>query len=268
MAAPYARHAQLAGQRRPLWCDGGKMAIWVVATSRVSTATSRCSTRWATRPPVSARSAPARSPSSCTSLTSAVLGMALAEVFTMGIKAGIDPVDLWAAVRQGATGWVRTFARTRRPVPAGQKRPGGFRISPVAQARRAGGRVRARGVERHPARHEKIDEARGKVPAPTVTPDHAAHNPTALRPRLSKLTFVPTRAPLPPRINPEICSTPIVSRGHASKCAAQAAWPKTRQRGAFAPSAALLCRFPAQLVASRTRPLQGSAVAAAGRSEK
>ena len=34
--------------------------------------------------------------------TSAVLGAALAEVFTMGVKAGVDPVDLWAAVRQGA----------------------------------------------------------------------------------------------------------------------------------------------------------------------
>src|SRR6202051_1382549 len=41
--------------------------------------------------------------------TSAVLGVALAEVFTMGIKAGVDPVDLWEAVRQGATGRVRTF---------------------------------------------------------------------------------------------------------------------------------------------------------------
>jgi hypothetical protein len=69
-------------------------------------------------------------------------------------------------------------------------------------------------------------------------------------------------------INPEICSTPIVSRGQGSKCAAQVARPKTRQRGAFAPNAARLCRFPAQLVALRTRPLQGSAWAAAGLSER
>src|SRR6516225_384522 len=40
--------------------------------------------------------------------TSAVMGAALAEVFTMGVKAGLDPVDLWAAVRQGATGRSRT----------------------------------------------------------------------------------------------------------------------------------------------------------------
>ena len=33
--------------------------------------------------------------------TSAVMGMALAEVFTMGIKAGIKPLDLWEAVRRG-----------------------------------------------------------------------------------------------------------------------------------------------------------------------
>src|SRR5881394_2478102 len=43
--------------------------------------------------------------------TSAVVGVALAEVFTMGIKAGIDPLELWQAVRQGATGRQRTFDR-------------------------------------------------------------------------------------------------------------------------------------------------------------
>ena len=34
-------------------------------------------------------------------------------------------------------------------------------------------------VERHPARHEKIDEARYKVPRSTVALDHAAHTPPA-----------------------------------------------------------------------------------------
>ncbi len=43
--------------------------------------------------------------------TSAVLGVALAEVMTMGIKAGVDPLELWEAVRQGATGRQRTFDR-------------------------------------------------------------------------------------------------------------------------------------------------------------
>jgi 3-hydroxyisobutyrate dehydrogenase len=43
--------------------------------------------------------------------TSAVMGVALAEVFTMGIKAGVEPLDLGEAVRQGATGRQRTFDR-------------------------------------------------------------------------------------------------------------------------------------------------------------
>ena len=33
----------------------------------------------------------------------------LAEVFTMGVKAGVEPLALWEAVRQGAGGRRRTF---------------------------------------------------------------------------------------------------------------------------------------------------------------
>jgi hypothetical protein len=29
------------------------------------------------------------------------MGVALAEVFTMGIKAGVEPLELWEALRQG-----------------------------------------------------------------------------------------------------------------------------------------------------------------------
>jgi 3-hydroxyisobutyrate dehydrogenase len=36
---------------------------------------------------------------------------ALAEVFTLGVKAGVPPLDLWAAVRQGSLGRIRTFDR-------------------------------------------------------------------------------------------------------------------------------------------------------------
>ncbi len=36
---------------------------------------------------------------------------ALAEAFTMGVKAGVDPLTLWQAVRQGAIGRQRTFDR-------------------------------------------------------------------------------------------------------------------------------------------------------------
>lgn len=38
-----------------------------------------------------------------------VIQTALAEVFTMGVKAGVDPLGLWKAVRQGAGGRRRTF---------------------------------------------------------------------------------------------------------------------------------------------------------------
>jgi 3-hydroxyisobutyrate dehydrogenase len=36
---------------------------------------------------------------------------ALAEVFSMGVKAGLDPLELWTVVRQGALGRRRTFDR-------------------------------------------------------------------------------------------------------------------------------------------------------------
>jgi 3-hydroxyisobutyrate dehydrogenase len=38
-----------------------------------------------------------------------VVQTALAEVFTMGVKAGVEPIALWKAVRQGAGGRRRTF---------------------------------------------------------------------------------------------------------------------------------------------------------------
>lgn len=36
---------------------------------------------------------------------------ALAEVFTMGVKAGVEPLELWDAIRAGANGRARTFDR-------------------------------------------------------------------------------------------------------------------------------------------------------------
>jgi 3-hydroxyisobutyrate dehydrogenase len=38
-----------------------------------------------------------------------MLNRALSEVFTMGVKAGVEPLALWEAVRQGAVGRARTF---------------------------------------------------------------------------------------------------------------------------------------------------------------
>jgi 3-hydroxyisobutyrate dehydrogenase len=38
-----------------------------------------------------------------------MLNRAMSEAFTMGVKAGVDPIVLWEAVRQGALGRMRTF---------------------------------------------------------------------------------------------------------------------------------------------------------------
>jgi 3-hydroxyisobutyrate dehydrogenase len=43
--------------------------------------------------------------------TSFALQAILAEVMTLGVKAGVDPLALFKAVRQGATGRARTFDR-------------------------------------------------------------------------------------------------------------------------------------------------------------
>ena len=40
-----------------------------------------------------------------------IIQTGLAEVFTMGVKAGVDPLDLWLAVRQGALGRRGVFER-------------------------------------------------------------------------------------------------------------------------------------------------------------
>src|SRR5436853_5742558 len=60
--------------------------------------------------------------------TSAVLGAALAEVFTMGVKAWVDPVDLWAAGRQGASCRARTFDRLGDRFLPGKHDPADFAL--------------------------------------------------------------------------------------------------------------------------------------------
>ena len=54
---------------------------------------------------------------------------ALAEVFTMGVKAGVDPLDLWAAVRQGSLGRQRTFDRLGRQFLQGSFDPPDFALN-------------------------------------------------------------------------------------------------------------------------------------------
>jgi 3-hydroxyisobutyrate dehydrogenase len=53
---------------------------------------------------------------------------ALAEVFTMGVKGGVDPLELWAAVRQCALGRTRTFDRLGKQFLQGAFEPPDFAL--------------------------------------------------------------------------------------------------------------------------------------------
>jgi 3-hydroxyisobutyrate dehydrogenase len=53
---------------------------------------------------------------------------ALAEAFTMGIKAGVEPLALWQAVRQGALGRQRTFDRLADHFLSGKFDPPDFAL--------------------------------------------------------------------------------------------------------------------------------------------
>ena len=69
---------------------------------------------------------------------------AAAEVFSMGVKAGIEPLAIWEAVRQGAIGRRGAFEFADRPVPAEQVRAAGVRAAPCAQGCGAGNSAGAR----------------------------------------------------------------------------------------------------------------------------
>ncbi|HEX9184157.1 MAG TPA: NAD(P)-dependent oxidoreductase [Burkholderiales bacterium] len=53
---------------------------------------------------------------------------ALAEIFTLGVKAGVEPLALFKAIRQGATGRKRTFDRLAEQFLPGQYDPPGFAL--------------------------------------------------------------------------------------------------------------------------------------------
>ena len=53
---------------------------------------------------------------------------ALAEVFTMGVKAGVEPLALWAAVRQGSLGRQRSFDRLGKQFLRGEFDPPDFAL--------------------------------------------------------------------------------------------------------------------------------------------
>jgi 3-hydroxyisobutyrate dehydrogenase len=53
---------------------------------------------------------------------------ALAEAFTLGVKAGVEPLALFRALRQGATGRARTFDRLAERFLPGKYDPAGFAL--------------------------------------------------------------------------------------------------------------------------------------------
>ncbi|MGH7057620.1 MAG: NAD-binding protein, partial [Acetobacteraceae bacterium] len=53
----------------------------------------------------------------------------LAEVFALGIKAGVEPLALWETVREGAAGRSRTFDRLTEQFLPGRYDPAGFALS-------------------------------------------------------------------------------------------------------------------------------------------
>jgi 3-hydroxyisobutyrate dehydrogenase len=57
-----------------------------------------------------------------------VIQTALAEVFTLGVKAGVDPLELFKAVRQGAGGRARTFDRLVDQFLPGRFEPAAFAL--------------------------------------------------------------------------------------------------------------------------------------------
>lgn len=55
--------------------------------------------------------------------------LALAELFTMGVKAGVEPLPLWAAIRQGALGRKRSFDRMGDQFLQGKFDPPAFALA-------------------------------------------------------------------------------------------------------------------------------------------
>ena len=64
----------------------------------------------------------------CHNLTTYAVQTSLAEVMTIGIKAGVEPLALWQAVRYGASGRQRTFDRLAEGFLNGKYDPANFAL--------------------------------------------------------------------------------------------------------------------------------------------
>ncbi len=75
-------------------------------------------------------------------MSSYAVTAALAETFTMGVKAGVDPVALWEAVRQGVSGRRLTFDGLLEQFLPGKYDPPNFALKTRDQGCHAGDRAR------------------------------------------------------------------------------------------------------------------------------
>ena len=92
-----------AAPPRARWRSGS------AATSRSSSAIGRCSTSAGDQVSYIGPIGSASVAKLVHNLSGYMIQTALAEAFTMGVKAGVDPLTLWKAVRNGVTGRRRTF---------------------------------------------------------------------------------------------------------------------------------------------------------------
>lgn len=61
-------------------------------------------------------------------VASLIIRMSIAEVFALGVKAGMDPLELWHAIRQGAMGRSRTFDRNMNEYLQAKYEPPSFAL--------------------------------------------------------------------------------------------------------------------------------------------
>ena len=122
----------------PKGANSGRLAIWVGGDKGgVRQIPCRRCPRWVTRRayigPIGAGSIAKL----VHNASSAAVNVVLSEVFTMGIKAGVEPLALFEAVRQGASGRNRMFDRLADHFLTGSYDPADFALAPAAQGRLA-----------------------------------------------------------------------------------------------------------------------------------
>src|SRR5262249_55985143 len=70
-------------------------------------------------------------------VASATINAVVTEAMTMGVKAGLDPLPLWEAIRTGSAGRIRSFDGVGRRVPQGRPRPPKLPPRPIPEGRPA-----------------------------------------------------------------------------------------------------------------------------------